>query len=248
MFMVLIILIGLIAGSFLNVVIYRLPLGESVVWPGSRCTGCGHSLGAGDLVPVLSWLWLKGRCRYCGEKISVRYPLIELVTALAFLLVYLEEDMSYSMVGGWILSSILIACAAIDYDKGIIPNRITYPGLILGFFLSYFTVGLPSAFLGTLLYGGILFSAALLSRGGMGGGDVKLALLIGAFTGLQGAVLAFILTSMMGGVWAVYLLTSGKAGRKTAVRFGPFLAAGGWLAYVYGTEIINYYLTWLSYF
>lgn len=248
MFMFLIVLLGLIAGSFLNVVIYRLPLGESVVWPGSRCTGCGHSLGVGDLVPVLSWLWLKGRCRYCGGKISGRYPVIEMVTAVAFLLVYLKGDMSCYTVGGWILSSILIACAAIDYDEGIIPNRITYPGLILGFFISYFTVGLPSAFLGALLYGGILFSAALLSRGGMGGGDVKLALLIGAFSGFEGAVLAFILTSMMGGVGAVYLLTSSKAGRKTAVRFGPFLAAGGWLAYVYGAEIINYYLTWLSYF
>lgn len=241
-------MLGIITGSFLNVVIYRLPAGESVVWPGSGCTVCGHALGARDLVPVFSWLWLKGRCRYCGERISVRYPIIEILNALAFLLVYFKWGISLFNASGWLLTCILIACAAIDWDKGIIPNRITYPGIILGLSLSYLTVGLPSAFLGALLFGGIFFLAAIISRGGMGGGDVKLALLIGAFTGLQGAALAFILTSLIGGVWAVYLLLSRKAGRKTAIRFGPFLAIGGWLAFVYGTEIINFYFAWLSHF
>jgi leader peptidase (prepilin peptidase)/N-methyltransferase len=248
MIIILVLLFALITGSFLNVVICRLPVGESVVWPGSRCTACGHGLGAKDLVPVLSWLWLKGRCRYCDQKISLRYPGIELLTGLAFLLIYFEWDMSYFTVSGCLLTSILITGAAIDYDKGIIPNIITYLGIVLGLLLSYFTVGVPSAFLGALLFGGILFLAGILSRGGMGGGDIKLALLIGAFTGLQGSALAFILTSLIGGVWAVYLLASRKAGRKTVVKFGPCLAIGGWLAFVYGTEIINAYFTMLNNF
>lgn len=248
MISVLVALLGLIAGSFLNVVIYRLPAGESVVWPGSRCAGCGHALGAFDLVPVLSWLWLKGRCRYCGERISPRYPFIELLTGLTFLFIYLVYDLSFFTAAGWILTCILLVSAFIDLDHGIIPNVITYPGIILGLLLSYYTVGVPAALLGALLFGGVLFLTAWLSRGGMGGGDVKLAFLIGAFTGWQGAVLAFILSSVGGGLWAFALLLKGRAGRKTALKFGPFLAAAGWLAFVYGSQLINSYLTWLSEF
>jgi leader peptidase (prepilin peptidase)/N-methyltransferase len=244
----LVILFGLLIGSFLNVVIYRLPAGESVVRPGSRCVACGHHLGARDLVPVLSWLWLKGRCRHCGDKISIRYPAIELLTALAFLLVYLQWGISFMTLSGWILTFILITCAAIDYDQGLIPNRITYPGLILALFLSGFTVGVPSAFLGALLYGGILLLTAILSSGGMGGGDIKLAAVIGAFGGLPASVLAFILTSLLGGVWAGYLVISRKGGRKSEVKFGPFLAMGGWPALVYGPDLISAYWFWIVHF
>lgn len=240
---ILVVIFALLVGSFLNVVIHRLPRGESVVWPGSHCVTCGHRLGILELIPVLSYLWLQGKCRYCSEKIALRYPLVEIFTAVLFLLIYLQWGLSLKTAAGWVLTAILVICAFIDIDEGIIPDSITYPGIILAFILSYFTTGLVSAFTGALLFGGILFLAGLLTNGGMGGGDVKLAVLIGAFTGLQESVLAFILSSLLGGVWAAGLLLTKKADRKTAVKFGPFLALGGWLAYTFGPDIITFYFS-----
>ncbi|MDD3890328.1 MAG: prepilin peptidase [Syntrophomonadaceae bacterium] len=236
-----IIIFALLIGSFLNVVIYRVPRGESVVWPGSRCTECGHSLKVYDLVPLFSYVWLKGKCRYCGGKISGRYLLVELLTAAAFLLIYLQWGISVETGAGWLLAAILISCAFIDIDKGIIPDRITLPGIIMALAISFFTIGFRPALYGALFFGGILFLVAVLYEGGMGGGDVKLGALIGAFVGLQGAVLAFILVSLLGGIWAISLLLIGKAGRKTRVKFGPFMAMGGWLAYNYEFAIITLY-------
>lgn len=242
MIITLIIILGLIIGSFLNVVIYRLPRRESVVWPGSCCTVCGQRIKAWDLIPLVSFICLRGRCRYCQEKISWRYPLIESLTAVAFLLLYQQYGLSLKSLAGFILSFVLIAAAFIDLDHGIIPDHITYPGIILGLFFSYFTSELTASFLGALLFGGILFIAALISRGGMGGGDIKLAAAIGTFTGWQGALLAFFLSSLIGGLWGLKLLLTGKANRKTMIRFGPFLALGGWVTYTWGMQIITFYL------
>jgi len=243
---VVVLIFGLLIGSFLNVVIYRLPKGESVVWPGSYCTACGQGLKAGDLVPVFSYLFLRGKCRFCGEKISLRYPLVELLNGIAFLLVYMQFGLSIWTVSGMILTAILIVSLFIDIDEGIIPDIVTYPAIIVGLILANFTVGTAPALTGALLFGGILFTAALISRGGMGGGDVKLALAIGAFCGLQNAFMAFILASLSGGIWAAVLLLSRQAGRKTAIKFGPFLAVGGYTAFVYGQELIVGYLRMLG--
>lgn len=236
------IIIGLITGSFLNVLIYRLPRGESVVWPGSHCPDCGQNLKAGDLIPVLSYIWQRGKCRYCGAKISLRYPLVELLTAAAFLLTYLQWGISWHSLAGILLTFLLIPAAVIDMDHGIIPDRISITGIIIGLLLSPFTAGFTSSLLGVLIFGGTLFLAALISQGGMGGGDIKLAAAIGAFTGWPGALLAFILSSLLGATWVLILLLSKKADRKTAIKFGPFLALGGWVAFVWGTQIINFYL------
>jgi leader peptidase (prepilin peptidase)/N-methyltransferase len=195
-----------------------------------------------DLIPVLSYLFLRGKCKYCGERISMRYPIVELLTAVGFLLVYLKSGSTIETGAGWIFTIMLITSAFIDADTGIIPNKITYPGIILGLILSYFTVGVPSALLGGSLFGGILLLAALISQGGMGGGDIKLALMVGIFSGLQGAFLAFILSSILGGLWASILLLSGKANIQTAIRFGPFIAIAAWVTWTYGPEITNYYL------
>lgn len=242
MVIVLIIIIGLIIGSFLNVVIYRFPRRESVVWPGSHCPVCGQQLKTGDLLPVLSYIWLRGRCRYCGGKIGLRYPLVEILTAITFLLIYLPWGLSWQGLAGIVLTMLLIPAAFIDLDHGIIPDRLTYPGIIIGLLLSPFTAGFTSSLLGALFFGGILLLAALISRGGMGGGDIKLAAAIGAFTGWPGALLAFLLSSLLGGAWGLILLLSQKANRKTTIKFGPFLALGGWIAYVWGVQIINNYL------
>jgi leader peptidase (prepilin peptidase)/N-methyltransferase len=167
---------------------------------------------------------------------------VEILTAISFLLIYHKSGLSIATGAGWLFTMLLITSAFIDADTGIIPNKITYPGIIVGLVLSYFTVGVSSALLGGLLFGGILLLAALISRGGMGGGDIKLAAMVGIFTGFKGAFLAFILSSVLGGVWAVVLLLRGKANRQTAIRFGPFIALTAWVIWTYGPQITNYYL------
>lgn len=239
----LIIITGLIIGSFLNVVIYRLPRGESVVLPGSHCPNCGQKLKAWELIPVLSYIWQQGKCRYCCTGISLRYPLVESITAAAFILIYLQWGISWQGLAGIILTVLLIPAAFTDLDHGIIPDRLSITGIIIGLLLSPLTVGFTSSLSGLLLFGGIFFLAALLSRGGMGGGDIKLAAAIGAFTGWQGALLAFILSSLLGGIWGLILLLRKQADRKTAIRFGPFLALGGWLAFTWGNNLIGLYLS-----
>ncbi|MEN6461948.1 MAG: A24 family peptidase, partial [Syntrophomonas sp.] len=165
---------------------------------------------------------------------------------ISFALIYLEYGFIFYTISGWLLSVILIASAVIDINEGIIPDKITYPAIVIGLALSYFTVGVPSAILGALLFGGILLLAAIFSRGGMGGGDIKLALAIGAFTGLQGAFLAFVISSLLGGAAAISLLLGKQATLKTAIKFGPLLAIGGWLAFVYGNRLITFYLNILG--
>ncbi len=232
---------GLIIGSFINVIIYRVPLGKSLIWPGSHCPACHQNIKAYDLIPVISYIVLKGECRHCRARISLRYPLTEIVTGTAFLLVYLNSGSTISMAAGLFLSSLLIAGAFIDIDHGIIPDKLTGFGIIGGLLLSPFTVTPMSAATGALFFGGILLSAGVLSDGGMGGGDIKLGLAIGAFCGLPHAVLAFIISSLAGGVWGGLMLITRSAGRKSAIKFGPFLALGSYLAYVYGKQIINCY-------
>jgi len=229
--------VALVVGSFINVVIYRLPRQESLIWPGSHCPTCGHKLPAWQLIPVISYLWLGGRCRFCHRQISMRYILVEIGTVLSFGLIYLEWGFTIESGVGWVLTSILIICAITDLEEGTIPNRITYPGILAGLFLSPHTIGIGSSIQGAIFFAGILLMAALISSGGMGGGDIKLAGLIGAFTGLSGAILTLFLSALGGSLWALLLIWQGKADRKTAIKYGPFLAAAGWLVWIYEGEI-----------
>jgi len=228
-------------GSFLNVVIYRLPRGESVVRPGSHCPSCGHSLKAWDLVPIFSYLCLGGRCGYCTDKISPLYPLVEMLTAVGFFLIYLEFGNTMQAATGCLFTMILIVTAFTDINEGIIPDKVTYPGIVMGILLSPFTLGLKSSALGAIVFATIFLVTALVSRGGMGGGDIKLAGVIGAFTGLTGAVQTLFISSFAGGLWALLLISRGKANRKTSIKFGPFLAVSGWLVWLYGGEILDLY-------
>jgi len=237
----LVLFIGLITGSFLNVLIHRLPRGESVVKPGSRCPECGHNLRAGDLIPVFSYIFLKGRCRYCAKKIPLTYPLVEVLTAASFVLVYIKWGITVNTLVGLIFTSLLIVSSFTDIHEGIIPDRLTYPGIIAGFILSLFTIGFKEASGGAFLLVSIYLAAALISRGGMGGGDIKLAGVIGVFTGIKGALMVFILSSIAGGTWSLYLIFSGRAYRRTPVKFGPFLGLAAWIAWMYGSEILKLY-------
>ncbi|HWP95936.1 MAG TPA: prepilin peptidase [Syntrophomonadaceae bacterium] len=246
--------IGVLFGSFLNVLIYRLPRGESIVWPGSHCPSCQEKLKSGDLVPLFGYLFLRGRCRYCQAPISSRYPLVEALTGVLFLLVYLKAlsflpDPYWWVWGlaGGVLMAILIVSTFTDLETGLIPDRLTYPGIMLGILFSFFTVGWQSSLEGMFLFAGVLFLAAVLSRGGMGGGDVKLAAVIGTFVGLPGAFLSFVLASLLGGIWAIGLLTFTKAHGKTAIKYGPFLALAAAVAWLWGEQIIGAYLHLISF-
>lgn len=233
---------GLLFGSFANVLIDRIPAGESIVTPPSRCPRCRHRLGILDLVPVLSWLFLRGKCRYCRGRISLRYPLVELLTAALFTGVFLCWGVSASTLAGCILVIILVSAAFIDLDEGIIPDVITIPGAILGLAVSFLTIGFLPALWGMLVFGGVLLLVAVVSNGGMGGGDVKLAAVIGAFTGLPGAVITLLLSSFLGAIFGITLIIMGRAGRKTPVKFGPFLAVAAYTAYLFSDEIVAWYL------
>ncbi|MEN6391752.1 MAG: prepilin peptidase [Syntrophomonas sp.] len=236
------VVVGLIIGSFTNVLIYRLPKGESVVWPGSHCPNCKQRLRTLDLVPVLSFLFLKGRCRYCRASISPQYPLVEVLSAVGYWLVNRYYGLSLETLAGCILVTILLCAAFTDLQTGLIPDRLTYPGIFIGLVLAWFTIGLKTALLGSLGFAAFFLIVAIASKGGMGGGDIKLAGVIGAFLGWQGALVTFVLASVLGGLAAGCLLVRGKADRKTAIRFGPYLAMGAFIALIWGKQIIAFYM------
>jgi leader peptidase (prepilin peptidase)/N-methyltransferase len=240
---------GLVVGSFMTVAVYRLPKGESVVRPRSRCTACGAEIGARDNVPVLSWLLLRGRCRRCGERISVEYPLLELAAAGLVVLAAIRypDPWQAVLVGG--LLALMPGIALIDLRHRIIPNRLTYPALvsfalvIVLAWLSDDAVDLARAGIGLLLYGGILFVVAAVSRG-MGMGDVKLAGVIGLVLGSLGLRFVGVAAGaaiVLGGLGAIGALAMGR-GRKSAIPFGPYLAAGAVVSGLWGEPLAAWYI------
>ena len=237
-------LFGLVIGSFLNVVIGRLPAGRSLVYPGSACPACGASIHWYDNVPVLSWLWLRARCRSCHAIISWRYPVVELATAILFALAAHQVGPARDLVPALLLLSALIAITFIDLDHQLIPDVITLPGIIAGAALS---VALhPEHWLDTLLGvvvgGGLFLVIIVASGGGMGGGDMKLGAMMGAFLGWKLVLLAILLGVLAGGAVAIALLTTGSKGRKDPVPFGPFLALGAVLSLLWGNDLLGWYL------
>ncbi len=235
---------GLVIGSFLNVVIYRVPRGQSIAFPPSHCPGCDTHLKPMDLVPVFSWLFLKGRCRHCGAGISIRYPLIELFTALIFLLLSLNF-WGWQLISLLILSSVLIVAAVIDYEHGIIPNKLLLTGFIIGLIIFLFRPVLPLSqhLLGVLAGGLPLLLLAALSRGGMGGGDIKLAAVMGLYLGPKLMLTALFLGSLLAGLTGIVFMLAGKKTRKDTMVFGPFLALGAVVSIFWGREILFWYLS-----
>ena len=234
--------VGLLFGSFANVIIYRMPKEESIVFPPSHCPNCNTRLGALDLVPVFSWLLLKGRCRYCQEKISPRYAVVEILCGILFLGVYLRYGLTMETLSGCMFAVILLASAFIDLDHGIIPDWLTYPGIVLGLLLSFWTLGFLPALYGTLAFGGLMLIIAVVSNGGMGGGDIKMAGCIGAFTGITGSAVTLIMAAFLGAIFGLGVIAVNKGGRKTAIKFGPFLSLSAYLAFLYAENIFRWYL------
>ena len=236
-------ILGAVIGSFLNVVIHRLPRGESVVHPRSRCPTCGAEIAAYDNVPVLSWLLLRGRCRRCGAPISVRYPAVELVTALSFAAVAGIRGIDADLVVLLPFAAVLVTVAAIDLDHRIVPNRIVAPAAIYGLIASAVVrpgelPELLAAGAGAFLF---LLIAALAHPAGMGMGDVKLAGLLGLYLGrsvIPALLAAFVAGTIVG---LVKIAREGAEARKSGVPFAPFLALGGLTGMLVGPELIDLY-------
>jgi leader peptidase (prepilin peptidase)/N-methyltransferase len=235
---------GLISGSFLNVVIARMPAKESLVRPRSRCPHCGHEVRPYDNVPVLSWLLLRGRCRDCGESISSRYPVVEALTAALCALVVLVKGADADAWLGIALVLTLVPVSFIDFDHRIIPNRILLPSAAVAVAILALTdsEALPGHLIAAGAAGGFFLLAALAYPRGMGMGDVKLAAVLGLYLGssVAPALLAAMLSgTLVGG--AIIARKGAAEGRKTAVPFGPFLALGALVGLFVGPEIVDWY-------
>jgi leader peptidase (prepilin peptidase) / N-methyltransferase len=236
---------GLLIGSFLNVVAWRLPRGESLVRPGSQCPACGTPVRPYDNVPVLSWLVLRGRCRACGAPISPRYPLVEAATGLLWLGVALRGGEAVEVVTGLLLVTALVPLVLIDLEHRLLPNRITGPAAaaLLVAALALDPGGVPERLAAAAAAGGVFLLAALAHPRGMGMGDVKLAAVLGLALGREVAAALFValLAGTLVGL-AVIARKGAREGRKTAVPFGPFLALGAVVALFAGAAMVDAYL------
>lgn len=240
---------GAVVGSFLNVCIYRLPLEQSVVSPGSRCMGCGTAIRWYDNIPIMSWLMLRGRCRSCKAPFSIRYPLVELLTGLLAVLLFLKFGLSLSLVVMFLFCAALVVITFIDFDHQIIPDEISLPGIMVGFLSSFFLPGHSwlSSLLGivvgwgslALIFYGYLW---LTGREGMGGGDAKLLAMMGAFLGLQAVPFIIFASSLVGTVAGLSIMAAQRKDRHLAIPFGPYLALGAVLYIFCGPQLIQWYL------
>jgi leader peptidase (prepilin peptidase)/N-methyltransferase len=237
-------LFGLAIGSFLNVVIARIPAGRSIVRPPSGCPGCGALLAWHDNVPVLSFLVLRGRCRACGMPISWRYPIVEAATAAGLMAAYAALGPTPDFVIAVLLLPALVAITAIDLEHQLIPNVITLPGILVGLTTNLATgrMSWVEPIVGIALGSGLFLVIILASGGGMGGGDLKLGGMLGAFLGWKALVFALFVAVTLGGALALALLASGLRKRKDAIPFGPFLAMGGAMALFWGEQVVDWYL------
>jgi leader peptidase (prepilin peptidase)/N-methyltransferase len=246
--LVAVVLFGLAIGSFLNVVIVRVPEGRSLWHPRSACPGCSAQLAWHDNIPVLSFLWLHGRCRKCGMRISRRYPIVEGVTAGTLAAAYLAFGPTGDFIVAAVLLATLVVVTAIDLQHQLIPDVITLPGILVGL-VANFAIGHVSwldCLIGIVVGGGLFLVIILVSCGGMGGGDMKLGAMLGAFLGWKALLFALFAAIALGGVVGAAVLVSGLRGRKDQIPFGPFLAAGGAMALFWGERIVDWWLSGFS--
>ena len=241
-------LLGLCVGSFLNVVIARVPAGSNIAYPGSACPRCGTAIRWYDNIPVLSYILLRGRCRGCQKTISWRYPFVELTCSALFTAAYLRFGSGTQLVAALVLLSTLVAITGIDVDHQIIPDVLSLPGIALGLVVSLVPsgIGWRDSVLGTLLGGGVFIviivaSGVILGQPGMGVGDVKLGAMLGAFLGWKLVLLSILLSVLIGGPLAATLLATGRKGRKDPLPFGPFLAVGAVISLFCGDAVLAWY-------
>lgn len=244
---------GACIGSFLNVCIYRIPAGLSIVRPSSRCPGCGIAIRWWQNIPIVSWLALRGKCSGCKVKISVRYLFVEILTGFIFLKVFTTFDFQAATLVFWVFAAMLVTLTFIDLDHQIIPDVISLPGILLGFATVSLTPLLwVNSLLGILLGGGSLWLIAvvyelLTENEGMGGGDIKLLAMIGAFLGWKSILPVIFISSCLGTIVGVPLMLSQREGRKLAIPFGPFLSVAALIWLFWGGSLLRGYLNLFSY-
>lgn len=246
-------IVGALIGSFLNVCIYRLPRGGSILWPGSHCPACGKAIAFYDNIPVLSYLFLVGRCRACRVPIPVRYPIVEAANAIGYLVILWTFGSNWTAVLYALLYSALLVVTGTDLTHKIIPNVITLPGIGMGLLgaATVLPVGIINALLGVAVGGGILWALAwaspyLFGKEGMGGGDIKLLAMIGAFLGWKATLLTIMIGSLSGSVIGVSLIALGFLKRNEYLPFGPFLVFGALLSMFYAEPLLNWYQSFLN--
>jgi leader peptidase (prepilin peptidase) / N-methyltransferase len=239
---------GAIVGSFLNVCIYRLPIGKSIAWPASACTSCGRELSWYENIPVLAYTVLRGRCRTCGAQISVRYPLIEALTGAMFACAWWYYGPGVLLVSRVVFGCALIVLFAIDLEHHLLPNSITLPGIIVGFVFSLFTSpGWMASIIGIVVGGGVLWGVAeayyrIRHEDGLGMGDVKMLAMIGAFLGWKLTLVTLMMASLSGSVIGVAVIIGRRGDMKYALPFGTFLALGAVAAATVGDWLLTWYI------
>lgn len=240
---------GAVIGSFLNVCIYRLPKGGSVVYPPSHCPACDYKIPFYDNIPLVSYLLLGGKCRSCRAHISLQYPLVELVTALLTLFLFMRFGFSLSFAVLFLFCAAMVVITFIDLEHQIIPDVISLPGIVLGLVFAFFIpqLGWQNSLLGILAGGGSLYLVATLyhlftGKEGMGGGDIKLLAMMGAFFGWKAIPFIIFVSSLVGSVIGITVMLVQKKDAKLAIPFGPFLALGAILYIFYGRQVIHWYL------
>lgn len=243
------VLLGLAVGSFLNVCIHRIPRGQSLMFPGSRCPGCGYELRWFDNIPVASYALLGGRCRRCRARISIRYPLVELATMALFVGHGLTFGWTALLVPRLFFACVLVVLFAIDLEHHLLPNAITLPGIVIGLISSaVLPPGLVDALIGVLIGGGVLWLIGeayyrYSGHEGMGGGDVKMLAMIGAFLGWKLVLVTLVLSSFAGSIIGLAVIAAKRGGMKYALPYGTFLALGALAASLAGDRIVNWYVS-----
>ena len=246
---IIIFILGLLIGPFLNVCIYKIPKEESIAYPPSHCYSCGKRLRSLELIPVLSYIFLRGKCKGCGSRVSLRYPMIEVLTAIIFLLLYREMGLRISLYFHILLASILICVAFIDLDYQIIPDVLVLLGFgagllykIVAFLYKWPSVGFLDGIYGLLLGGGFCLLIAILSNGGMGGGDIKLMAMLGFWFGLRSIIFIALLAFIVGSIVSVALLLTSIKTRKDFIPFGPFIVASTYIALLFQQGLMQWYM------
>jgi len=244
---------GAIIGSFLNVCIYRMQIGRSIVLPSSFCPVCEKPIRFYDNIPIISYLILRGKCRSCRSPISLRYPLVELITALLFLMLFRSTGLSVELFTNLVFTAVLIAISFIDLESQIVPDILSLGGLAAGFLLSFIRPRFDflDAVYGILVGGGILFAIAygyqlVTKREGMGGGDIKLLAMIGSFCGIKGVIFSVMSASFLGTIVGIPLMLIKGKNTKYAIPFGPFLSLGAVLFLLAGNVIIPSFFVFVA--
>lgn len=246
----LVLIIGLCIGSFLNVCIYRIPKEESIVFPASHCTSCGHELKFYELIPIVSYIFLRGRCIKCKSKISIKYPLIEILNGLLYLLLFIKYGLSFNFIFYCLLVSLLIVISIIDLESKYVYSSTTILGVLLA--IIYIIIGaylgevkILNNLLGGLIGYGIIFLIIILT-GGMGEGDADIAGICGLFIGIKGVLVALFLAIILGGIFASIVLILKIKDRKSEIAFGPYIAIGTLIWLLIGEKILTLYISFFT--